>query len=279
MRKYLITVFLCCLINTVFGAGDKSIALVGNRIIWNNDVVERAQARSISYVESLSQLIEENLLIVQARKDNIQVAEEEVEARFNFILDQWQKKGIDFLKFIKDNGLTVEQYKEIIKDQIRVEKLVAKIQSDISVSPFEVVKKMAEIPQQQVLLLKKSFDSASSAETFIAKLKEKNEMLTEMETTGWVETSRIDPSVLSQIQNVGQGKPAIIKSDEKFTVYVLAGIRNNSPEERYRMAYSELYQQKANKKYSEYINQLSKTIPVRIFDQDIAKKLSVFSEQ
>ncbi|MGB9643157.1 MAG: hypothetical protein ACPL3Q_08180, partial [Candidatus Ratteibacteria bacterium] len=99
------------------------------------------------------------------------------------------------------------------------------------------------------------------------------------ETTGWVETSRIDPSVLSQIQNVGQGKPAIIKSDEKFTVYVLAGIRNNSPEERYRMAYSELYQQKANKKYSEYINQLSKTIPVRIFDQDIAKKLSVFSEQ
>ncbi|MGB9641930.1 MAG: hypothetical protein ACPL3Q_01855, partial [Candidatus Ratteibacteria bacterium] len=152
MRKYLITVFLCCLINTVFGAGDKSIALVGNRIIWNNDVVERAQARSISYVESLSQLIEENLLIVQARKDNIQVAEEEVEARFNFILDQWQKKGIDFLKFIKDNGLTVEQYKEIIKDQIRVEKLVAKIQSDISVSPFEVVKKMAEMPQQQVLL-------------------------------------------------------------------------------------------------------------------------------
>jgi len=271
---------MCCLTEAAFGAGDKSIALVGNRIIWNNDVVERAQVRGISYLEALSQLIEENLLIVQAKKENIQVAEEEVDARFNLILEQWQKKGLDFLKFIKDNGLTVNQYKEIVADQIRVEKLVAKIQSGVSVSPFEVMKKMAEMPQQQqVLLLKKSFDSVSSAENFITKLKEKNEIMTEMESTGWIETSRIDPSVLSQIQNAGQGKPVAIKSGDKFIVYVLAGKRDNSPEERYRMAYRELYQQKTSKKYSEYINQLTKTIPVKIFDQDIAKKLSVFPEQ
>jgi len=264
----------------VFGIEDKSIAIVGNRIIWNNDVIERAQARNLSYIEALSQLIEENLLIVQAKKENIPVTEDEVNNRFTFILDQWQKKGLDFLKFIKDNGLTVDQYKEIITEQIMVEKLVAKIQSRVSISPFEVVRKMAEIPQkQQVLLLKKSFDSNQAAESFITKHKDKNELMADMESTGWLEISRIDPSLLSQIQNAGQGDPVIIKSADKFIVYVLAGKRDNSPEERYEMAYREIYQYKTSKNYSEYINQLAKTISIKIFDQDIARKLSVSPEQ
>ncbi|MCM8815847.1 MAG: SurA N-terminal domain-containing protein, partial [Candidatus Omnitrophica bacterium] len=226
---------------------------------------------------ALLQLIEENLLIIQAKKEGISVKKEEVDNRFNFIVDQWNKRGIDFYKFIRENELTVEQYKEIIAEDLQKEKLISeKIHAKIKVSPLEISKKMSEMPQEkQLLIYKKSFSETSAAESFIAEIKTDRAYLEKMESTGWINISKIDTALISELYAAGKGTPVIKKLPEKTIVYILAEEKNNSPEERYKRAYQEIRQEKFVKEYSKYLDSLAEKIPIKIFDANIAKKLSI----
>lgn len=283
MKKQVVLVFLifvCFFTGLLCGVektSDISIAMVGDRVIWNNDVKERAMARGISYEGALLQLLEENLLSVQAKKEGIQVSKEEIENRFLYILNEWAKKGIDFIKFIKENGLTVSQYKEIIAEDIRREKLISeKINSKIKVSPIEVSKKMAEMETgKQILLRKRTFEDETSTESFIAGLKKDQSKLLEMESTGWINVNKIDPLFLSELYSAGKGNPLIKKQSGKTVVYVLAEEKENTPEQLYKKAYQEIRQEKFINQYSQYLNNLARSIPIKIFDESIAKKLSL----
>ncbi|MCM8829304.1 MAG: SurA N-terminal domain-containing protein [Candidatus Omnitrophica bacterium] len=256
---------------------DRSIAVIGNRVIWDNDIKERAQVRGLSYETALLQLIEENLLIIQAKEEGISVSKEELDNRFNFIVDQWNKRGIDFYKFIRENGLTIDQYKEIIKEDIQKEKLISeKIHNRIKISPFEISKKMAEMPKEkQILLYKKSFGDATDAESFVTAIKNDMAYLEKMESTGWVSINKVDNELVSELYSAGKGNPVIRKLSEKTIVYILAEEKNNSPEERYKRAYQEIRQEKFVKEYSKYLDSLAKKIPIKIFDTNIAKKFSI----
>lgn len=261
----------------LYGVEDRSIAIVGDRIIWDNDVKERAQIRGLSYERSLLELIEERLLIIQAKKEKIPVSKEEIDARFNFIINEWKKNGIDFVKHIKDNGLTVDQYKEILGEEIQKEKLVnQKITGNIKISSIEISKKIGQMPQgKQILLLRKVFDDISQAESFILNLKNNKKLIQEMEITEWIDVNKIDSMFLSELYSAGKDNPIIRKQSEKFIVYILVQERKNSPDERYKKAYQELKQEKTIKAYSEYLNNLARNIPIKIFDEKIARKLSI----
>lgn len=278
-KKYtvLLLILMCFFLKALYGIEDRSIAIVGNRIIWNNDVKERAQIRGISYEKALLELIEEKLLIIQAKKENIPVSKEEIDARFNFIVDEWEKNGFDFIRFIRNNGLTVDQYKEILGEEIQKEKLISqKITAKIKLSPVEISKRMAQLPQEkQILLLRKVFDDSTSAESFVQDFKKNKKLAQEMEPTEWIEISRIDPNFLTELYSAGRENPIIRKQSGKFIVYVFAQELDNSPAERYKRAYQELRQEKFVKAYAEYLDSLAKNIPIKIFDQDIAKKFSV----
>ncbi len=282
MKKYFVIFSLVFLLfGYVCGAEnreDRSIAMVGNRIIWNNDVKERAQVRAVSYEEALLQLIEEKLLIIQAKKKGIGVSREEIDNRLNFIISEWQKNGIDFVKFIRENGLTIDQYREIIAEDIQKEKLVSQISQEISgkikISPVEIAQKMAEMPQEkQVLLLKKTFTDQAIAESFAAELKKNKDAFREMESMGWISVNKIDSTLLSDLYIAGKGNPIIKKIQEKIIVYVLAEEQENSPEERFKKAYQEIKQERFIKIYPEYIGNLAREIPVKIFDANVAGKL------
>ncbi|MCM8788747.1 MAG: SurA N-terminal domain-containing protein [Candidatus Omnitrophica bacterium] len=280
MKKYTVIFLVCFLLKTIYGLEikeDRSIAMVGNRVIWDNDIKERAQVRGISYETAVMQIIEESLLVIQAKKEGIPATKEEIDNRFNFIVSEWEKKGIDFYGFIRENGLTVDQYKEIIAQDIQKEKLISqKIHSRIKVSPFEISKKMSEMPQEkQVLLYKKSFDDCGLAESFIAAIKTDRTYLEKMDSTDWVSISKIDSALISELYAAGKGNPVIKKLPEKTVVYILAEEKSNSPEERYKMAYQKIKLEKFIKEYSEYLDSLARKIPIKVFDASIAKKLSV----
>ncbi len=277
MKRFLFILFAFFILACygVEGSLDRNIAKVGNRIIWENDVKERAEARNIPYELALLQLIEENLLTIQAMKEKIIASQEEIDERFDFIAKEWKKRNVDFIDFIRKNGLTVEQYKEVLGEEIMREKLVAKIYGTIKITPFEVAKKMAEIPEQkQVLIYRKSFDDVNSAQQFMEQYKQTQDLLKQMEPTGWLSIEKIDHDLISDLYSAGKGNPVMKKQSERFFVYVLAEEKTWSAEERYRIAYQKLKQEKFEKEYARYINNLAKSIPIIIFDKGISEKIS-----
>lgn len=275
MKKLSILIFIVLFTFSVYGIEDRCIATVGNKIIWDNDVKERADVRNISYESALFGLIAENLFAIQAKKENIPVSKEEIDNRLNLIISGYPSKE-EFFKFLSENGVSVDQYREIIADQIRSDKLISqKVLSRVSVSPMEIARWLSKMGEgKDIVLLSKSFNDITEVESFITKLKEKqNQAIVEMNSTGWIDSNRIDPVILQKLTETGKGKPVLTKSSEKLMMYILAGERQNSPEERYMRARKEIFDEKYNALLTDYVEKLREFIPVRIFDKGLEEQI------
>lgn len=275
MKKLSILSFIFLFTSCVYGIEDRCIATVGNKIIWDNDVKERAAVRNTSYKSALFGLIAENLFAIQAKKENIPVSKEEIDNRLSLIISGYPSKE-EFFKFLSENGVSVDQYKEIIADQIRSDKLISqKVLNRISISPMEIARKLSTIAEgKEIVLLNKSFNDINEVESFITKLQEKqNQAVAEMNSTGWIDINRIEPAILQKLIEAGKGKPVLIKSSEKIIMYILTGERQNSPEERYMKARKEIFNEKYNDLLLDYVEKLRETIPVRIFDKNLEEQI------
>ena len=279
MRKLFILIltilFTSLFTSTLYGIEDRCVATVGTRIIWDNDVKERASVRSVSYESALFGIIAENLFAIQAKKENIPVSREEVDNRLNLIINGYASRE-KFFEFLAENGVSIDQYREIIADQIRADKLISqKISSKISISLIEISKKISKMSEEkEVVLLSKSFNDISEVESFISNLREnQNQAVSEMVSTGWIDSSRIDPLIMQKLNEAGKGKPVIIRTPEKIILYILVAERNNSSEEKYMRARKEIFDEKYNALLSDYVNELRKTIPVKIFDKNIEEQI------
>jgi len=279
MRKLFILIltilFTSLFTSTLYGIEDRCVATVGTRIIWDNDVKERASVRSVSYESALFGIIAENLFAIQAKKENIPVSREEVDNRLNLIINGYASRE-KFFEFLAENGVSIDQYREIIADQIRADKLISqKISSKISISLIEISKKISKMSEEkEVVLLSKSFNDISEVESFISNLREnQNQAVSEMVSTGWIDSSRIDPFIMQKLKDAGKGKPVIIRTSEKIILYILVAERDNSPEEKYMRARKEIFDEKYNALLSDYVDELRKTIPVKIFDKSIEEQL------
>ncbi|HOC02421.1 MAG TPA: SurA N-terminal domain-containing protein [Candidatus Ratteibacteria bacterium] len=279
MRKLFILIltilFTSLFTSTLYGIEDRCVATVGTRIIWDNDVKERASVRNVSYESALFGIIAENLFAIQAKKENIPVSREEVDNRLNLIINGYASRE-KFFEFLAENGVSIDQYREIIADQIRADKLISqKISSKISISLIEISKKISKMSEEkEVVLLSKSFNDISEVESFISNLREnQNQAVSEMVSTGWIDSSRIDPFIMQKLKDAGKGKPVIIRTSEKIILYILVAERDNSPEEKYMRARKEIFDEKYNALLSDYVDELRKTIPVKIFDKSIEEQL------
>ncbi|HQL64794.1 MAG TPA: SurA N-terminal domain-containing protein [bacterium] len=275
MRKLFILILTILFTSTLYGIEDRCVATVGTRIIWDNDVKERASVRNVSYESALFGIIAENLFAIQAKKENIPVSREEVDNRLNLIINGYASRE-KFFEFLAENGVSIDQYREIIADQIRADKLISqKISSKISISLIEISKKISKMSEEkEVVLLSKSFNDISEVESFISNLREnQNQAVSEMVSTGWIDSSRIDPFIMQKLKDAGKGKPVIIRTSEKIILYILVAERDNSPEEKYMRARKEIFDEKYNALLSDYVDELRKTIPVKIFDKSIEEQL------
>ncbi|HPP67347.1 MAG TPA: hypothetical protein PKX05_05465 [bacterium] len=275
MNKLYIPIFIVFFASILYGIEDKCIATVGNRIIWDNDVKERAEVRNLSYESALFELIAENLFAIQAKKENIPVSREEIDNRLNIIINGFPSKE-QFFIFLSENGVSIDQYREILADQIRTEKFIAqKISSKIYISPVEIARRLSSMSTgNQVIILSKSFNNISEVEPFIVKLKEnQNEAIAEMNSTGWIDRTRLNPALMQELDKSGKGNPVIIKSSERIGLYVLMDEKQTSPEENYMRARKELYNEKFNALLSKYAQELLSSISVKIFDPALEEKI------
>jgi peptidyl-prolyl cis-trans isomerase SurA len=133
---------------------DEIVAIVGDEVILKSEVEERTlfiiQQLAPDMTEEevrrkvLENLINEKLLLIEAKKDTaIKVEEEEIEKYFEEQWEQWEKElGKERLQAeLEKEGLTPEALKKNIRDQLYVQKLIEmRIKPKISVTPDEVRK-------------------------------------------------------------------------------------------------------------------------------------------
>jgi len=121
MKKIL---FLLVLSNLCAFSYSEDIVSVNNYKISRADVEKRMNANYFN--KTLQDIIDESLILQEAKKNNIKVEDKEISERLNSIISNFKNKS-DFNKTLSSINLTEKQYKEMLKDQILIEKTVIAI--------------------------------------------------------------------------------------------------------------------------------------------------------
>jgi peptidyl-prolyl cis-trans isomerase SurA len=142
---------------------DKIVARVGGEVLLFSDVEE-----NISLMASrnpnlppdaacylMEQLLVQKLLLNQAKLDSLDVSEEEVDAQFNARFEQiLGMMNNDPKQFEEYYGQSIpevrERYREDMKNQMLAERMQQKIIGDVTVTPSEVKRFFAAIPQDSL---------------------------------------------------------------------------------------------------------------------------------
>jgi len=130
---------------------DKIIARVGGEVVLMSDVEtfvsQQAKNNNTNDKDTRCQIMEsillQKLLINQAKLDSVEVKDEEVESQLQARIDQiLSYMGGDISKFEAYYGKTTaqvkEEYRQDIKDKLLMDRMQAKLQEDVKVTPSEV---------------------------------------------------------------------------------------------------------------------------------------------
>jgi len=138
------------------GTADRIVAIVGIDVITESeldDAVSLFQAQLINpppaeslEAQVLDQLIENKLLVSQAKAETIEVAHDEIEEALNQSVDEIKSRFAteeDFLRELERENTTVaelkERYRDEIEDRLMVQKLVEKdLKREIRVSETDL---------------------------------------------------------------------------------------------------------------------------------------------
>ncbi len=135
---------------------DRIAAVVNDKVITLSEVMEKAQpilekmesrGQALSPLERqqvvtkvLGQLIDEQLVEMEAKKLHIQVTDQEVESAYKRILQENNLSEEEFREKLAKSGMTLPEYKEELRRQIRQSRLVhSQVNAKIAVTDEEVL--------------------------------------------------------------------------------------------------------------------------------------------
>ena len=142
---------------------DRVAAVVNQEVITQSDLDQlyeplKAQLREAYQGEELAskldemrkkllnQLIEDKLVLQEARRLGVEVEDNEVEERFQEFKKQFSEK--DFSEMLKQQGIQLKAMKDRIRDQIMIQKLhYVEIRRKVVVSPLEIKKFYEDHPE------------------------------------------------------------------------------------------------------------------------------------
>jgi len=167
MRKLLIVLTIITSINSLFAQPkgepiDKIIGVVGKNIILQSDVENQYlqyKSQGVVYDGDLKckifeDLLFSKLLLNQAQLDSIEITEAEINDNLNrriryFVsqigseekLEEFYGKSIDEIKL---------EFKDLLKEQMLVERMQSKLTADVKVTPSEIRKFYDNIPKDSL---------------------------------------------------------------------------------------------------------------------------------
>ena len=134
---------------------DKIVAVVNDEVITQSEIDEALKPVYTQYKSTyskeeliqklnqarediLNQLIEEKLILQQAKKEEIEVSDEEIEEKLTQVKSQFPDEDT-FRQVLDSQNLTISDLKQRYKEQIMIKKLINKeVRAKIKVSPLEV---------------------------------------------------------------------------------------------------------------------------------------------
>ena len=150
-----------CTLCLVGGALPRAAAETANRIVAvvNDDVITEADLTQFEEPSGqphqdmraliLQRLIEHRLMLQEAKRVGLTVDPEDINDQITALRQQFHAEE-EFQQSLADSGVSKEQLKQRIRDQLMVRKVVdAAVRSKIVVSPQEVARQLAKGPDPQ----------------------------------------------------------------------------------------------------------------------------------
>ncbi len=270
IKIFILFLFVGAIINTyAFQIKDEIYAIVGNRIILKSSIQKRATLENITFDNALNQLIEENLLLYETKKENITASSKEVNQKLNKIKEQFPSSS-DFIKLLNKNGFSdIKQFKQYLREQIEIEKLIQQnVVNKIQISPVEIAQRMKSISSGELLQLKTiSFTNKPDEENFIKDFNaHHSEEIKKMQDIGWINIGELNPKIAKLIAQTSKGKLSkpLKNSTNKWTVFYVEDIQENNLKNIYIQAREAIFKDRYTKKLDQYIRSLKKQIPITI---------------
>jgi len=304
-KKYNLLIFLSLFLLAAYSqdlaAKDKIIAIVNNEVVTQKDLDEffnflRLQSNQKEPFEEndekasqlrkdlLEKLIEERLLLQEAKKNSISVQKSFLKNRIDAIRSQFPSDS-DFRSELFQRGLTQADLEKKLSDQYLIQEYIErKIKNSILVSPAEVTKFYQQhlsefiLPQQRICEIM-SFKDEKLANTVYEELKTTGDFTKvgidygiKMDKVGFYE-NELKEDVKKIIFSLSEGEfsaPLEVNKNE-FYIFRLVEIipaRQQSLAEAQEKINAYLYNLKINKALSEKLEELKSKSYVKVYEED-----------
>lgn len=152
---------------------DGVTAIVGNTVILKSDIqvlLEQLKEQGIKADQQgrchvWNQLLFQKLLVHRADVDSVEVSSKEVDAeierRLKYLLGQMGGSEVEFEKYFDKTVLEFKkEMRPVIKDNLKVRKMQAKISQKVEVSPIEVKEYYSNIPKDSLPVIPEQYKIA-----------------------------------------------------------------------------------------------------------------------
>lgn len=260
--KKLIIIF--SLLTAFLFSSDRTVAFVGKTPVFESEVYQIIYTEKASFDKALERVIERKLIVEKAKKEDIEVKEEEINKEFERIKSSFPDEK-SFMDNLKKSGITVAELKNILKEKVITRKFIEKeIIRKIEISTSEVANfmgKHSEITEYNFKF--KWFESKEKADEFCI-----SPDSNKMEESGYLKEDEILPEILENLKKLKKGmfsRP--FKIGNKFIVVYLIDIKKEEVKDikqLYQIARRKIYKEKFNTLYANLISRLKEEIPVII---------------
>ncbi|NQU18788.1 peptidyl-prolyl cis-trans isomerase [bacterium] len=144
----LISIFVWC--NSSFCLEDKVVAIVNNEVVTKAELdmyvnLLKAQMSEeewndygISEKKALESLIEDRLVVQEARNRKIEIPQRQIDSRISRLKSRFRSK-YEFSKFLLQQGLSLLELEERIREQMLSDRLITlEVRNRVIISPAEV---------------------------------------------------------------------------------------------------------------------------------------------
>ncbi len=228
---------------------DRIVAVVGNQVLtqseldqaYSKDLLgilksETGAAVPISRRDYLEKMIEKMLIDQEVKKEGISVSVLEVEQAIDKKSQELGMSQMDFLQALRSQGLTMDQYRDKVKENLVLGKLISKeVRSEIEVSDQEIALyyqqrqtefKSAEKIHLYHLVIRKDPDAELKIEQLrkeylagtpfpeLARKNSQGEEASKGGDLGWVEVTALKPALSKLVEPLELNQISPVYADE-----------------------------------------------------------------
>ena len=259
---------------------DYIAAVVNGEPILYSEVVSYAKENGIPDLRvARDKLIEKKILLTQAESEGLKVSDSEVQrALKSFMVRNGIKNEKELSELLRKEGLTLNDLKEKIREQLLIAKLIARdVKSKVSVSDGEVemvcqkeegkpVRDVYYIYTKSRSVADKAMELLSNGVPFEKVARELSEDRETASKGGHI--GKVTPGMLIKpldqaVWSIKPGNYKLVRtSDGFYIVYVKSEERGHCDREKIRQ---QLYMMKFQKALKDYLDNLKRSASVKVY--------------